>query len=51
MHMVRHTADPETFAIHISGDRREIGVEGGTHGGIKHGGAVFRGEDDVRQEI
>ena len=51
MNMVRHAADSEAFAIHIACDRREIGVEGGTHGGIKHGGAVFRGEDDVRQEI
>ena len=50
MHMVRHTADAETFTTHVAGHRGEVGVKRGTHGGIEHRGAVFRAEDDVRQE-
>ena len=51
MHMIRHTSDAETFAIHIAGDRREIGVKGGAHRDIEHRSAVFRAKDDVCQEI
>ena len=51
MHMIRDAADAGTFAIDVAGDRREIGVKRGTHGGIKNRRAVFRAEDDVRQEI
>ena len=51
MNMVRHAADVETFAIHIAGHRREIGVKRGSHRGIEHGIAVFGAKDDVRQEI
>ena len=35
MHMVSHASDAETFAIHIAGDRREIGVKRGPHRGIE----------------
>jgi hypothetical protein len=51
MHMVGHAADAETFAFHVAGDRREIGVQRGAHRGIKHGSPVFGAKDDVRQEI
>ena len=51
MHMIRHAADAEAFAIHIAGDRREVGVKGRAHRGIKHGCTVFGAKDNVRQKI
>lgn len=51
MHMVRDTADTETFAIHIAGHRGKVGVKRGTDDRIENGRAVFRAEDDMRQEI
>ncbi len=50
MHVIGDATDPETFAIRVSGNRGEVGVERGTNGGIKDGSAVFGAEDDVDQE-
>jgi hypothetical protein len=50
MDVVRHATHPIAFAIDVSGNRSEVGVERGGHRCVETRCAILRAEDEVHEQ-